>query len=190
MKLYKYLMLMGLLGIAAAGANAGPIGTDPGVILRGDGLSEKVGQTFNGGFQTTAFDKFRCSSAGDGSNTNCFENITATYIALHLFFAPNTLSFGCGDNGPDPFFNSCSASNNEVTFSCGDYEGDCGGIPNSKHFLLGLVTMDGGTTPDLTDTNITYKAVADLAVGSTPEPASALLFVIAMGAIALFLKRA
>ncbi|MDQ1409746.1 MAG: hypothetical protein QOJ41_1481, partial [Acidobacteriaceae bacterium] len=50
---------------------------------------------------------------------------------------------------------------------------------------LGLLNLNG--TPDTTDT-ATYSAVADT-IGSTPEPASVLLFVIAMGAIALFLKR-
>jgi hypothetical protein len=189
MKLYKYLPLLVLLGMASA-TNATSV--DPGVILRGDGNSLPVGPAFPGGFQTTTADAFQCTSEGDRTNTNCFQNVsTFTFIALHLTFHNPSLSYGCGDNGPDPFFTNCSASDNEITFSCG--EGGCPGIPSGVidnevgHFLIGLVNLDG--SPDITDTT-TYSAVADLPVGSTPEPASVLLFVIAMGAIALFLKRA
>jgi hypothetical protein len=195
MKLYKYLVLMFLLGMVALAANATTI--DPGVILRGDGASQPVGPIFQGAFQTPQGALFACPQEGPANN--CFQNVsTFTFVALHLFFAaPNPLlSFGCGDNGPDPFFTNCSVSDNEITFSglgssdggnnCGDAE-SCQGIQNLDHFLIGLVNMDG--SPDTTDT-ATYSAVADLPIGSTPEPASALLFVIAMGAIALFLKRA
>jgi hypothetical protein len=201
MRLYKYLTLMFLLGMVSAAANATAI--DPGVILHGDGASQLVGPIFGGGFQTTAVDPFQCatevdgSPTGDESNTNCFQNNTVTFVALHLFFAsPNPLlSFGCGDNSHDPFFGHCGVSDNEITFSglgfvdstngCGE-EG-CPGIQNLDHFLIGLVNMDGSA--DITDT-ATYSAVAELPIGSTPEPASVLLFVIAIGAIALFLKRA
>jgi hypothetical protein len=201
MKLYKYLTLMFLLGMVAAAANATTI--DPGVILHGDGASMPVGLAFAGGFQTTAADPFRCTSAGDGSNTNCLQNDSAfTFSALHLFFNNASLSYSCGENNnQDPFFLNCSASDNEITFSglgvaqyyydggsgnsCG--EGGCQGINFFDHFLVGLVNPDG--TPDIKDMT-TYEAVADPLVGSTPEPASALLFVIAMGALALFLKRA
>jgi hypothetical protein len=219
MKLYKNLTLMVLFGMTlvmlgmAAAASATTI--DPGVGLRGDGASELVGSSFGGGFQTTATDAFVCattgvdgSPTGDLSNTNCFQNNTTTYIALNLVFTnpPSnpSLTYSC-DNSLDPFFLYCSGSGNVVTFfglgsgvstdSLAGYvqtndcpDGDCQGIQNLNHFLLALENMDGSA--DLTDTGITYTAVADLAVGSTPEPASVLLFVIAMGAIALFLKRA
>jgi hypothetical protein len=219
MKLYKNLTLMVLFGMTLVmlGMSAAANGTaiDPGVGLRGDGASELVGQTFGGGFQTTATDAFVCATSkmdgsptGDLSNTNCFQNNTATYIALNLVFTnpPSnpSLTYSC-DNSLDPFFLYCSGSGNEVTFyglsgevstdflaayvqpnDCGD--GGCQGIQNLNHFLLALENLDGSA--DVNDTGITYTAVADLAVGSTPEPASVLLFVIAMGAIALFFKRA
>jgi hypothetical protein len=194
MKLYKYLTLIVLLGMASA-AYATPI--DPTIILRGDGGSQPVGPAFAGGFQTTAADPFRCTSEGDGSNTNCFQNDSAfTFSAIHLFFHNPLLSYSC-DNSQDPFFLSCNVSDNEVTFSgigfdqtglCGGGDqGPCQGITFFDHFLVGLLNPDG--TPDTTDVT-TYAATADPLVGSTPEPASVLLFVIAMGAIALFLKRA
>jgi hypothetical protein len=209
MKLYRVFICFVFLGLLAGAAYSQ---TDPGVILRGDGASEQVGPTFGGGFQTTNADPFQCATiaadgvtpTGDGSNTNCFESISpVTVIALHLYFAPNPnplLSLGCGNNSPDPYFQNCVAtdgvmfngiSTTEITFSglgstdaCG---GGCPGIQNTNHFLIGLVNADGNSA-DLTD-NYTYSGVADLAV-VTPEPASALLFVIGIGAIALFLKRA
>jgi hypothetical protein len=186
MKLYKYLPLLVLLGMASA-TNATSV--DPGVILRGDGGSLPVGPTFGGEFQTPTGALFACPT--DGPQNNCFQNVsTFTFVALHLFFDNPLLSYSCGNNGPDPFFTNCSASDNEITFSglgssdggnsCGEAE-SCQGIQNLDHFLIGIDTTD----------NTTYSAVADLLpVGSTPEPASVLLFVIAMGAIALFLKRA
>jgi hypothetical protein len=183
--------------MVAAVENATTI--DPGVILRGDGTSLPVGPAFGGGFQATATDPFVCTSAGLGPGDNCFQNVsTFTFVALTLTFNDPLhplLTFGCGANSQDPFFSSCSASGNVVTFSgveCVEDSG-CGGIPSGVidggdvgHFRVGLVNMDG--TSDTMDTNITYKAVAD--IGSTPEPASVLLFVIAIGVIALFLKRA
>lgn len=183
MKLYKYLTLMILLGMASA-ANATSI--DPGVILRGDGKSLQVGPAFGGEFQTPAGAPFECTS--DGPQNNCFQNASSlTFVALHLFFDNPLLSYSCGDNSQDPFFARCDASDNEITFSglgvvdstngCG--EGGCQGIQNLDHFEIGIDTTD----------NTTYSAMADT-IGSTPEPASALLFVIAMGAIALFFKRA
>jgi len=197
MKLYKYLMLVGLLGIATTGANAGPIGTDPGVILRGDGLSMPItGLTFAGAFPTPTGAPFQCTS--DGPQNNCFQNAnTFTFIAIHLFFDNAALTYTC-DNSQDPFFTSCQATGNEVTFSglgfanpsfgglgfadssnaCGGEIG-CQGIQGNNHFEIGI------NTNDIT----TYSAIADKASSKTPEPASALLFVIAIGAIALFLKR-
>jgi hypothetical protein len=219
MKLYKNLTLMVLFGMTlvmlgvAAAANATAI--DPGVGLRGDGASVPVGPAFSGGFQTTApeFAPFQCattavdgSPTGDGSNTNCFQNVsTFTFVALTLTFDNTLLSYAC-DNSQDPFFTSCrnDPTNHAVTFyglGSLDYaayvggsgnacDGACLGIPSGDlgHFLIALETADF-TGPDTTDMT-GYTAVADLPVGSTPEPASALLFVIAMGAIALFLKRA
>jgi hypothetical protein len=197
MKLYRYLTLMFLLGMVVAAANA--TATDPGVILRSDGSSQPVGPTFAGAFQAMATDPFVCTSAGLGPGDNCFQNVsTFTFVALTLTFHDPLhplLTFGCGANSPDPFFSSCSASGNVVTFSgveCVEDSG-CGGIPSGVigggdvgHFRVGLVNLDG--TSDTADTNITYQAVAD--IGTTPEPASALLFVIGIGVIALFLKRA
>jgi hypothetical protein len=203
MKLYKNLTLMVLFGMTlvlfgmASAANATTI--DPGVILRGDGKSLPVGPTFGGVFQTPAGAPFACPT--DGSSDNCFENASGlTFIALHLYFAPNpSLLISCGDNSPDPFFQNCFVTDGvifkgspttEITFSglgsSDACDGACQGIKNTDHFLVGLVHTDG--TPDTTD-NTTYSAVAETPIGSTPEPASALLFVIAMGAIALFLKR-
>jgi hypothetical protein len=197
MKLYRVFLCFVFLGLLAGAAYSQ---TDPGIILRSDGSSELVTTpTFGGTFQTMEGDPFLCTSAGDGSNTNCFKNGTGTtFIALHLFFAPTTAPLSCGSNSPDPFFQNCvvadgvmfnGISTTEITFSglgstdgCGGVA--CKGIQNTDDFLLGLVDINGN--PDLTD-NVTYSAVADII---TPEPASALLFVIGMGAIALFLKRA
>ena len=196
MKLYKNLTLMVLFGMTlvmlgmASAAYATSI--DPGVILRGDGASQQVGPAFAGEFPTPTDAAFACPT--DGPQNNCFQNASSlTFIALHLFFDNASLIYSCGDNSLDPFFLNCSVSGNEVTFSgtgfvenisadgpsngCG--EGGCQGILNTDHFLLGI------DTADVTG----YTAVADT-IGSTPEPASVLLFVIAMGAIALFLKRA
>jgi len=196
MKLYKYLTLMFLLGMVAAAANATTI--DPGVILHGDGASMPVGLAFAGAFQTPAGAPFACPT--DGPQNNCFQNDSAfTYSALHFYFNNTSLSYSCGDNGSDPFFLYCNVNGEvpfngsptiEVTFyGLGFPEEDppngcgadgCQGITFFDHFLVGIDTTD----------MTTYEAVADPLVGSTPEPASALLFVIAMGAIALFFKRA
>ena|ERR1700722_3765200 len=196
MKLYRVFICFVFLGLLAGAAYSQT--DDPGIILRGDGASELVTTpTFGGAFQTMTGEPFLCASAGDGSNTNCFQNGTGTtFIALHLFLTPTnpSLPISCGNNSLDPFFQNCfvtplGGSITEITFSglgssdgCGGVA--CKGIQNSDHFLLGMVDINGN--PDLTDT-ATYSALADLA---TPEPASALLFVIGMGAIALFLKRA
>jgi hypothetical protein len=208
MKLYKNLTLMVLFGMTlvmlgmASAAYATSI--DPGVILRGDGASMPVGLVFAGAFQTPAGAPFACPA--DGPQNNCFQNDSAfTFSALHLYFNNTSLTYSCGDNSLDPFFLNCLVNGAvnfngsptiEVTFSglgfretgdsalayvppsgCG--ADGCQGITFFDHFLLGIDTTD----------MTTYEAVADPLVGSTPEPASALLFVIAMGAIALFLKR-
>jgi len=190
---------MFLLGMVSTAANA--TATDPGVILRGDGASEAVGPIFAGAFQTPAGALFTCPT--EGPSDNCFQNESGfTFSALHLYFAPNpSLSLSCGNNSPDPFFQNCvvaddvtfnGISTTEITFSglgSSDFcDGDCQGIKNTDHFLVGLVTADG-TTPDTTD-SVSYSAVADPPISATPEPASALLFVTGIGAIALFLKRA
>jgi hypothetical protein len=208
MKFYRVFLCFVFLGLLAGAAYSQT--TDPGVILRGDGASEGVGLTFSGSFQTTGSDAFQCattgvdgSPTGDGSNTNCFYNNSGfTFTALHLFFAPTTAVLSCGSNSPDPFFQNCFVTDNvtvngisttEITFSglgsndgCG-VEVPCAGIPDGQHFLLGLVDINGN--PDTTD-SASYSAVADTPTTVTPEPASALLFVIGIGAIALFLKRA
>jgi hypothetical protein len=202
MKLHKYLVLMILLGMAAA-ANATTI--DPGVVLHGDGASMPVGLAFDGAFPTPAGAPFACPQEGPANN--CFQNDSAfTFSALHLYFNNTALTYSCGDNSLDPFFLYCNVNGEvpfngsptiEVTFSglghpvtedylaaygqtngCG--ADGCQGITFFDHFLVGIDTTD----------MTTYEAVADPLVGSTPEPASALLFVIAMGAIALFFKRA
>jgi hypothetical protein len=202
MKLYKNLTLMVLFGMTLAlfgmASTANATAIDPGIILRGDGKSLAVGSTFGGVFQTPAGAQFACPT--DGPSDNCFENASGlTFIALHLYFAPNPLLLiSCGDNSSDPFFQNCSTTDHvifhgspttEITFSglgsTDACDGACQGIKNTDHFLVGLV-KDGN--PDTTD-NTTYSAVADTPIGSTPEPASALLFVIAMGAIVLFWKR-
>ena len=185
MKLCKNLTLMVFFGMTlvmlgmASAVDATSI--DPGIILRGGGASEQVGPAFGGAFQTPDGAPFACPAA-DGPSDNCFQNASAlTFIALHLFFAPNpSLTISCGNNLVDPFFQNCTVADGvlfndvlttEITFSglgpseaCG--VGGCQGIQNGDHFLLGLVNfMDG--TPDTTD-NTTYSAVADT-TGSTPE---------------------
>jgi hypothetical protein len=201
MKLYKNLTLMVLFGMIlfgmASAAYATPI--DPGVILHGDGKSAPiVGLIFDGAFPTPTGSLFNCPT--DGSDFNCFQNAnTFKFIAIHLFFtSPETsLVFSCGNNSGDPFFTSCSSSGNEVTFSGlgegWDYwdenngcDGSCQGIPGGgvlSHFEIGIVGLPTGDTAS-------FRGVADAPAGTTPEPASVLLFVIAIGAIALFLKRA
>jgi hypothetical protein len=192
MKLYKYLVLTFLLGMASS---TYATAIDPGVGLRGDGASTPiVGTGFGGTFTNT------CSNDTPG-DTNCLnffnnnpESSAFTFVALHLFFNPIPnldLSYTC-DNSLDPFFLSCTPdpSLHEITFSglgfdatglCGGEEEDgCQGIPSGGHFSIALESAD---TP-------TFTGVADLRVATTPEPASVLLFVVAMGAIALFLKRA
>jgi hypothetical protein len=204
MRLYRVFLCFVFLGLLAGAVYSQ---TDPTVGLRGDGASTAiVGTTFFGTFpgaDTTT----PCPTDLSG-NTNCLDysnnNLSSpttntTFIALHLYFAPTnpSLTYTC-DNSLDPFFTSCSVSadGNEVTFSglsstvllsaavqnsCPG--GDCKGIPSGdvelSHFSLFLESTD----------KLTFTGVADLAV-VTPEPASALLFVIGIGAIALFLKRA
>lgn len=193
MRLYKYLPLMFLLGITmvmfgvASSTYATP--TDPGVGLRNDGASTPiVGTSFGGTFTDT------CSNtSGDTNCLNFFNNnpdsSAFTFVALHLFFNDPSLSYTC-DNSLDPFFLSCTPdpSLHEITFSglgfdatglCGG-EVACQGIPSGGHFSLALESSDKPA----------FTGMADFAGGTTPEPASALLFVIGIGAIALFLKRA
>ena len=183
MRLYKYLTLMFLLGMVSAAANA--TATDPGVGLRGDGASTPIlGVGFSDTFTNTCADSN--PNPETPGITNCLDYFNAnsnnppnnTFVALHLFFVDNPLlTYSCADS-LDPFFTSCIVSGDEVTFSGG------GGIPSGgvaqSHFSIFLTT---GDTP-------AFTGVADLAVVTTPEPASALLFVIGIGAIALFLKRA
>jgi hypothetical protein len=189
-RLFFFLVLLASSAVATFAQTI-----DPGVILRGDGSSEPVGLVFAGEFQTPTGAQFACPT--DGTQDNCFSNASGfTFIALHLFFDPTTAPLSCGSNSLDPFFQNCVTDNviidgspkTEITFSglgstegCG---GPCPGILDGQHFLLGLVDINGN--PDTTD-NAVYSAVADI---PTPEPASALLFVIGIGAIALFLKRA
>jgi hypothetical protein len=194
MKLYRVFLCFVFLGLLAGAAYSQ---TDPGVGLRGDGASTPiVGTTFLGtfpGMDTTT----PCPTDPSG-NTNCLDyynnnpnSPNNTFIALHVTFLPTTpsLTYTC-DNSLDPFFASCSVSGDEVTFSgvAIDATGGCGGADQPScvgilvgdHFSLFLESTD---TPGFT-------GMADLAVVTTPEPASALLFVIGIGAIALFLKRA
>ena len=183
MKLYKYLMLMGLLGmgIAATGANAGPIPIDPGIILRGDGKSMAItGLTFAGAFPTPTGAPFECTS--DGPQNNCFENAnTFPFTAIHLFFTSSVpLTYTC-DNSVDPFYTGCSVSGNEVTFGCVAGSA-CEGIGGGAHFSLAITDLPFGDTTS-------FRGFANTGFSPLPEPASALLFVIAMGAIALVLKR-
>jgi hypothetical protein len=183
MKLYKYLMLVGLLAIAATGANAGPIGTDPTVILRGGGGSFPVGPTFGGTF------------AKDTANNINIDNITynnisgQTFTDLVLLFTvsvPASLTYSCDTanvfDQNDPFFTTCTAlAPNKIEFSGMDMYHS--GILAGDDFNLYI--------PDLPDpSSATFVATADVASGTTPEPASLLLFVIAIGAIAIFFKRA
>jgi hypothetical protein len=192
MKLYKNLTLMVLFGMTlvmlgmASAAYATSI--DPTVILRGDGASMRItGLAFAGAFPTPTGAPFECT--GGVPQNNCFQNAnTFTFIAIHLLFNNTALTYTC-DNSQDPFFTSCQATGNEVTFgglgsvdSTNACDGDCRGIPGgvNGHFEIGINTND----------MITYTGMAEKASSNTPEPASALLFVIAMGAIALFLKRA
>jgi hypothetical protein len=202
MKLYKYLLLMGLLGILATGANAGSTLIDPTIILRGGGGSQPIeGVGFGGSYPASSTDAFACFNSDGGAlepDSNCFQNANEfTFTGLHLFFDNSALAFSC-DNSQDPFFTNCSVSDNEVTFSgvtnnffsdfsaffapSNNCDGNCDGIFGGNHFVLDIVGLPDGVTTG-------YTGVADTAVTSTPEPASSLLFVIAMGAIALFLKR-
>ena len=179
MKLYRYLMLMGLLGIAATGANAGPIPIDPGIILRGGGGSIPItGLTFAGTFPQPAGNPSGCTDPNciDYNNANDF-----TFSAIHLFFTSSVpLTYTC-DNSVDPFYTGCSVSGNEVTFACA--EGSfCGGIGSGAHFSLAITDLPSGDTAS-------FRGFANTGFSPLPEPASALLFVIAMGAIALVLKR-
>jgi hypothetical protein len=194
MKLYKYLTLMILLGMASA-AYATPI--DPTVILRGGTNSIPIhGLLFAGFFPQPPTDPSHCLSPDciAYQNANDF-----TFTGIHLSFVDNFhLSYGC-DNSQDPFFTNCSVSDNEVTFSgltnnffsafsalessnnCGD--GGCQGIGGMVHFQIAI------SQPLPPGVTTSFTGVADTASSNTPEPASSLLFVIAMGAIALFLKR-
>jgi hypothetical protein len=207
MRLYRVFLCFVFLGLLAGAAYSQ---TDPGVGLRGDGLSTPIGPidpNFAGTFPGTT-----CADTNPNTETtvtNCldyFNNYQSspnnTFIALNLVFtnplSNPSLTYSC-DNSLDPFFLYCSASGNVVKFYgvssevyaasvdgssnlCPD--GDCQGIPSgdvaSSHFSLFLTTGDRPS----------FMGVADLAVVTTPEPASALLFVIGIGAIALFLKRA
>jgi hypothetical protein len=217
MKLYKNLTLMVLFGMTlvmlgmAAAANATAI--DPGVGIRSDGASTAIGPIspdFSGTFPGTMCADPNTNTETPGI-TNCldyFNNYPIspnnTFVGIQMTLTPIPNAFYTCDNALDPFFTSCSVSGDTVKFfglsspevdllsavpSSEVQPNDCGtdgcqGIPSGdvtlSHFSLFLTTAD---TPSFT-------GVADLAVSSTPEPASVLLFVIAMGAIALFLKRA
>jgi hypothetical protein len=182
MKLYKYLILMGLLGIAATEANAGSIPIDPTVILRNGGGSEPVGPAFGGAFAKDTANNIDI-------NNITYQNIsTETFTSLDLLFQTvigGSLIFNCDTNNNfdqnDPFFTTCTnPTANEIKFSGLDFYHQ--GILAGADFNLYI--------PDLPDpSSVTFVATAGTASSVTPEPASALLFVIAMGAIALFLKR-
>jgi hypothetical protein len=203
MRLYRVFLCFVFLGLLAGAAYSQ---TDPGVGLRSDGASTATTGVFAGMFSNTCANP-NPNPATPGI-TNCLDyynnNLSSsnnTFIKLSLVFAPNPLlTYSC-NNSLDPFFLHCSASGNVVTFygvsgedstdflaahvqpnDCG--EGGCHGIPSGdvglSHFSLFLTT---GAMP-------AFTGVADLAVVTTPEPGSALLFVIGIGAIALFLKRA
>jgi hypothetical protein len=193
MKLYRVFLCFVFLGLLAGATYSQ---TDPGVGLRGTGASSGItGTTFTGTFPGTCTDTNNCGATNfvDYSNANMSG---ATFVGIQLTFTSEVnLSYTC-DNSQDPFFTSCSNDplNHEVTFSglsspvnlslaaaaasndCGT--GGCQGILFGDHFSLFLESND---TPDFT-------GMAEVVV--TPEPASALLFVIGIGAIALFLKRA
>jgi hypothetical protein len=192
MKLYKYLTLMILLGMASA-AYATPI--DPTVILRGGTNSIAIhGLVFDGFFPQPSNDPSNCLSPDciAYQNANDF-----TFTGLHLSFVDNfNLSYSC-DNSQDPFFTNCNVSDKEVTFSgltnnffsafsaleSNDCPGSCQGIGGAVHFQIAI------SQPLPAGEKTSFTGVADTASSNTPEPASSLLFVIAMGAIALFLKR-
>jgi hypothetical protein len=191
MKLYKYLTLIVLLGMASA-AYATPI--DPTIILRGGGLSIPIEGTVFGG----VFPNPDSSNCGEDPNCIAYHNANDfTFTGIHLTFSDSfDLAYSC-DNSQDPFFTNCSVSDNVVTFSgltnnffsafsvldsSNTCDGSCQGIGGGTPFILAISGLPTGATTSFT-------GLADTAVTNTPEPASALLFVIAMGAIALFLKR-
>lgn len=201
MKLYKYFLLMSLLGIVATAANAGSTKIDPTIILRNGGGSQPIeGVAFGGFYPASESDAFACFNSDNNlePDSNCFQNANEfTFTGLHLTFDNLSLAYSC-DNSQDPFFTNCSVSDFEVTFSgvtnnffsdfsaffapSNNCDGGCNGIFGGTHFVLDIVGLPDGVTTG-------YTGVADTAVTNTPEPASSLLFVIAMGAIALFLKR-
>jgi hypothetical protein len=197
MKLYRVFLCFVFLGLLAGAAYSQ---TDPTVGLRGDGASTQInGTSFGGTFNNTCADT---TPNPDTPATNCLDYYNNNqnspdnaFVAIDLYLAP-TLTYTC-DNKLDPYFANCNVYNNvtfdgqlttEVTFSgvgidatglCGGSGQDaCQGILYNDHFSLFL---DTGDMP-------TFIGVAE--VVTTPEPASALLFVIGIGAIALFLKRA
>jgi hypothetical protein len=206
MKLYRVFLCFVFLGLLAGAAYSQ---TDPTVGLRGDGASTPIGPNdtnFAGTFPGTSCADNNTNT--ETSVTNCldyFNNYPIspnnTFVGIQMTLTPISNAFYTCDNALDPFFTSCSVSGDTVTFSglssttvhllsaaaaqpnaCGT--GGCQGIPSGdvgglSDFSLFLTTTD---TPSFT-------GVADLAV-VTPEPASAVLFVIGIGAIALFLKRA
>jgi hypothetical protein len=216
MKSYKYLTLMVLLGMTlllfgmASSTYATSTPVDPTIILRGCGVSCSMpieGVGFGGFFPTTPPPDtppppFACFNSDGGAlepNSNCFQNANEfTFTGIHLTFDNLALAYSC-DNSQDTLFTNCSVSDNEVTFSginnnffraFGDFEsstsdgcfGGFQGINGGCHFALDIVGLPDGV-------KLGYEGLADTAVTNTPEPASSLLFVIAMGAIAVFLKR-
>jgi len=173
------VMTLVLFGTASS-TYATPI--DPAIIMRGGGGSFPiVGTVFENSFPQPPSNPSGCTDTAtpdciDYQNGNPF-----TFTAIHLSFVDAFgLTYTC-DNSADFFFTSCSVAGNVVTFNgMGDYYG---GIGSQEHFELAISGLPSGDTTSFTGT-------ADTAASTTPEPASALLFVVAIGAIALFFKRA
>jgi hypothetical protein len=176
MKIYRSLILMVLLAIAGASAYATPTSIDPTPILRGGGGSQPIGFTFFGTFATPT-----AADAGlDYENTSLQ---TFTGIALEF----TTLTPGVTLSYPNcivqAFFEHCEvdpADNNRTIFY--GIGPDFPGITNGTHFVIALGNFPDGVSVEFTGT-------ANGAFSATPEPASALLFLSGLGAIASFLKR-
>lgn len=193
MKSFKYLILLTVAVMFSAVAQATP--DDPTIILRNGGGSEPIaGTAFGGFFPTPTGSPFACPD--DGVDNNCYENINPfTFTGIELTFTNLNLIYGCENDDSHPLFTGCSVANNVVTFSglntdyySSYFENDDSGCPVDQgitsdcHFEISIVGLPQGVTTG-------YTGLADTATSETPEPAPALLFVIAMGAIALLLKR-
>lgn len=189
MKLYRFFICFVFLGLLAGAAYSQ---TDPGVGLRGGTTSTDITTTvFSGMFPgaPTCTDPTSCADANFVDYINAIPN-NATIVGISLTFTTDlNLSYTC-DNSLDPYFTSCSYSGDTVTFSGTgtDATGLCGGSESGQPACPGILsgndfrfTLDTGDAPSFT-------GMAE--VVTTPEPASAVLFVIGIGAIALFLKRA